>query len=310
MAWVAVAVAGSALVGGLMSSSAQKSAADTAANAQIQSTQAGIAEQQRQFDAIQKLLAPYVSAGNGALTQEQNLIGVNGNDAQQAMINQIQGSPAFTSAMKIGENRILANASATGGLRGGNTQAALGYFGPQLLTQLMNDRYSQLGGLISVGQNAAAGVGNAGMQTGQGISGLLQQAGSAQAGAALAGGRAAQGMYDSFGNSLGMYYGLGGRFNFGSTSPATSSADAGPGLTPPSGAGDMLGQDFSDVRLKTDVRFLGVASNGLPTYRFRYVWGGPEQVGHMAHEVRERYPHAVHEHESGFLMVDYGALHD
>jgi hypothetical protein len=60
---------------------------------------------------------------------------------------------------------------ATGGLRGGNVQAALGQFQPQLLAQLIDQQYSRLGGLTSIGQNAAAGVGNAGMSTGNSITG-------------------------------------------------------------------------------------------------------------------------------------------
>ena len=51
-----VAIAGSSLAGGLLQSSAAKSAARTQAGA----AQAGIEEQRRQFDEIQKLLAPYV----------------------------------------------------------------------------------------------------------------------------------------------------------------------------------------------------------------------------------------------------------
>ena len=212
MTWVAVAIAGSNLVGGLLSSDAQSSAADSAAAAQTQASQAGIAEQQRQFDAIQKLLAPFVGAGQQAVGSQQDLAGTNGAEAQQSAIDRLQQMPAFTSQLRLGENRILANASATGGLRGGNVQGALAYFAPQLLAQTINDQYARLGGLTSIGQNAAAGVGNAGMITGQGISGLLQQGGAAQAGSALAGGAAMSRVYNSLGGALGGYIGAGGQF--------------------------------------------------------------------------------------------------
>ena len=43
----------------------QSDAAGNAADAQWSANNADIAERQRQFDAIQKLLAPYVSAGRG-----------------------------------------------------------------------------------------------------------------------------------------------------------------------------------------------------------------------------------------------------
>ena len=198
MAWVAVATVGGSLLGSIISGDAQRSAGNTAADATSAANQAAIAEQQRQFDQVRQLLQPYTQAGTGALGAQQNLIGLNGNDAQQAAINALQQSPQFTSMQKLGENRILANASATGGLRGGNTQAALAQFSPQLLAQTINDQYSRLGGLTSLGQNAAAGVGNAGMATGNNVSQLMQGIGSANAGGALAQGRSQM----TYGNGL------------------------------------------------------------------------------------------------------------
>lgn len=212
---VAVAVVGSAVVGGVASSAASKSASKRAANAQTDAAEAGVAEQQRQFDAVQQLLAPYVQAGTGALTGQQNLLGLNGNTAQRSAIDALQQSPQFTSLLQQGENSILQNASATGGLRGGNTQAALAQFSPALLAQTINDQYSRLGGMTSIGQNAAAGVGNAGMKTGSGIAQLLEQQGAAQAGGALAQGQANAGMWNSLSGAAGTYAGLGGRSGLG-----------------------------------------------------------------------------------------------
>jgi hypothetical protein len=219
MSWVAVAVVGGAVVGSVVSSNAQKKAANTAAGAQTQASEAGIAEQQRQFDEVRKLLSPYVEAGTGALGAQQNMLGLNGAEAQRQALAGIEASPQFSSIAKQGENAILANASATGGLRGGNAQGALAQFRPQLLSQLIDQQYNRLGGLTSMGQNAAAGVGNAGMQTGQGISNLLQQQGAAQAGAALAAGRANAQIGNTIGNSIGMFAGMGG---FGNTTGAGS----------------------------------------------------------------------------------------
>jgi hypothetical protein len=101
-----------------------------------------------------------------------------------------------------------------------------------------------------------------------------------------------------------MYLGGG----FGGFGGAGASPFAGAGSSALAGAGGTAGSSFfSDARLKTDLVRVGSA-NGLPLYRFRYVWGGPPCIGHLAHEVRERFPHAVREHASGFLTVDYGAL--
>ncbi len=209
---VAAAVVGSAVVGGAMSSNAQKKAGQQAANAQTAASEAGIAEQQRQFDAVRELLAPYVQAGTDALGGQKDLAGLNGNTAQASAIQALQQSPQFTSLLARGENSILQNASATGGLRGGNTQAALAQFSPALLAQTINDQYMRLGGITSMGQSAAAGVGNAGMQTGTSIANLLGQAGQAQAGGALAAGKAQSNLWDSLGGAAGAYYGMQGKF--------------------------------------------------------------------------------------------------
>jgi hypothetical protein len=208
MSWVAAAVVGGAVVGGVMSSSAQKDAASTAADAQTNASNASIGEQQRQFDALQKLLAPYVGAGTGSLTAQQNLLGLNGNDQQQQAINGIKTSSQFNELNAQGQNAILQNASATGGLRGGNVQGALAQFSPQLLNQMINDQYTKLGGMTSLGQNAAAMQGNAGMQSANNISNQLNQIGAAQAGYALAAGKADASMWSGIGSSVGTLGGM------------------------------------------------------------------------------------------------------
>jgi hypothetical protein len=207
MSWVAAAVAGGTIVGGYLSSNAQKGAAEDAANAQTAASEAGIAEQRRQFDQVQQLLAPFVNVGTGALGAQQNLLGLNGNDAQQTAINGIQNSAQFKALQQQGNDAILANASATGGLRGGNVQAALGQFSPALLSQLIQQQLGNLGGLTDVGQASAARVGAAGQQTGNAVTNLLGQQGQAQAGAALAAGKADSQFINSLTGAFGTFMG-------------------------------------------------------------------------------------------------------
>ena len=179
-------VSGLIAVGGnLLSSSMQADAASEAAGAQSGAAQAGIDEQRRQFDEIQRLLAPYVQAGQPALAGMQNLIGLGGAEAQQQAIAGIEQSPLLQALTRQGEEAILQRASATGGLRGGNVQAALAQFRPQMLQQALEQQYSRLGGLTSLGQQSAARVGTAGMETGVNVGNLLQQQGAARAGGAL-----------------------------------------------------------------------------------------------------------------------------
>lgn len=176
------AVVGATVAASAYSASQSKKAAGKAADAQSEASEAGIAEQRRQYDKMVELLSPYVNAGSGALQQQQNILGINGPGEQKAAIQRIENSDYFKSTAQQGENAILQNASATGGLRGGNTQGALAQFRPQLLNQLVQQQYQNLGGLTSLGQNSAAQTGNQGMQSASNIGNLLAQGGQAQAG--------------------------------------------------------------------------------------------------------------------------------
>ena len=224
-----VAVAGSA-IGSLIGSSKASSASKAASAALSASAEAGIAEQQRQFDAIRELLKPYSEAGTGALQQQQNILGLGAPGTQEAAYRGFEQSPGFQAMARQGEAGILQSASATGGLRGGNVQGALAQFRPALLNQFISQQYDRLGGLTSIGQNAAAGVGNAGMQTGTNVANLLQQQGAAQAGGILGQANASQQMANIIPQSLGLYSGLGGRF--GSTPTGSSGYFSDPTLIP------------------------------------------------------------------------------
>ena len=178
-----------------------------ASQVQQQAAQGGMDEQRRQFDAVQKLLQPYVTAGTTAvgglapyaaagapaLEQQQALLGLRGPEAERLAISRIQGGATFQNLAGQGEEAILQNASATGGLRGGNVQGALAQFRPALLSSLIEQQYGRLGGLTALGQEttsnvarlgqaSAAGTGAAGQTSGANIAALLGQQGAAQAG--------------------------------------------------------------------------------------------------------------------------------
>lgn len=162
----------------------------------------GTAENRRQFDRVQSLLSPYVNAGRGGLMRYEQLSGIDGNAAQRNAIGSIQRSAEFNSLTQQGEDAILQNASATGGLRGGNTQRGLAEFRSNLLTSLIERQLGRFGGIAKMGQNSAVGVGTAALETGQANAELMQQAGAAQAGAALAGGNAFAGAAGTIGGIL------------------------------------------------------------------------------------------------------------
>lgn len=246
MSWIAAAVVGSAVVGGVVQSKAAKSAAsaqvqatEQATETQLEATRLSVEEQRRQFDEAKKLLQPYVEAGEGALANlspyakagqqglagQLALAGLSGPEAQRAAIAQIEQGPEFQALTRAGEEAILQSAAATGGLRGGNTQRALAEFRPQVLSELINQQYSRLGGFTNLGkavtgdvfargQAAAAGQAAAGQSMASEITGLygtqaanignlLQQAGAARAGSALAQGQAWGNVFGGIGQLAG-----------------------------------------------------------------------------------------------------------
>lgn len=228
-------VGGSQLIGGAI----QSRAAGKAAGQQAEAAQAGIEEQRRQFDKLQELLAPYVQAGQPALQAQQALIGLGGAEAQQQAVSQLEASPLFQALARQGEEAMLQQASATGGLRGGNIQAALAQFRPQMLSQAIEEQYGRLGGLTTLGQQSAAGVGSAGMQSAGQIAGLLQQQGAARAGGTL--GRAAPfvNLFNLPAQYVGLQMGTGKTPGFGSLfsggAPGAGTVTGGSGLQMPRG---------------------------------------------------------------------------
>ncbi len=192
------------------SAALQGATAQRASEQQAQAAQAAIDEQRRQFNALQAGLAPfqqagaqalggfapYQQAGTQAFQQQQALAGLQGQTAQQQAISALEQSPLYQSLAKQGEEAILQRASATGGLRGGNVQAALAQFRPAMLQQLIDQQYQRLGGfagtglettarLAGMGQSAAAMQGQGGMGMASNIGNLLAQQGQAQAGGTL-----------------------------------------------------------------------------------------------------------------------------
>jgi len=195
------------VVVGLVTANQQKVAADKARRAQQASAQAGIDTQKEQWQAAQEIMSPYVGAGQEAMGGQQALLGLKGPEAQQAAIAAIQNSPQFGAITQQGENAMLQNASATGGLRGGNIQASLAQFRPRVLSQLIDQQYGRLGQLATLGQASAAGQAAQGMQLGTNLSNQYTQIGQAQAGQAMANGQANAQLAGTMGNAFGQIIG-------------------------------------------------------------------------------------------------------
>lgn len=183
---------------------------DQAVSAGNQGINNALARNRKSLEEIQKMFEPYMQAGTQALGGQQDILGLNGNTAQQNSLNSIQSSPIFQGLMKQGENSILQNASATGGLRGGNTQKALAQFSPNLLNTLLQQKLEGLKGLSGLGYNAA-GANSVGIQNFGGIDAdLLVGQGRLNAGGAVANANNQGGLLNSIGQGVGNIFGGGG----------------------------------------------------------------------------------------------------
>jgi hypothetical protein len=225
----AAVLGGTQVLGSILGANAARSAASTQARA----AEAGQATQMAMFERTQEILRPYVQAGEAqlptlggyaeagpqAFERQLALAGLAGPQAQQAAISQVQAQPRFGALTQAGEEAILANAAATGGLRGGNTQNALARFRADLLADELEREYARFGGLTAFGQGvsqnlaqmgqaAGAGTGVAAMQAGQGIAALQGQAGAARAGGTIGSAQAYGNLLNLPAQVVGMEYGL------------------------------------------------------------------------------------------------------
>lgn len=185
---------------------------DSAVGASNEGINNAIASNRKSLEEIQKMFAPYMQAGTGALTGQQDILGVNGAKAEKQALDNIFSSPIFKGLMEQGENSILQNASATGGLRGGNVQKALGQFSPNLLNTLLQQKLQGLQGLTNLGYNATGGATNAIQNFGGINADLLVGQGRVNAGGAVSKANNQNALLGAFGNLLGNGGGLG---NFG-----------------------------------------------------------------------------------------------
>lgn len=154
--------------------------ASKAAKAQAAAYQQALAQQQ-QYNQSRQDMMPWLNAGGQALGAQSTLLGLNGNDQQQAAIDALKQSPLFTSMFNTGQDAILANAAATGGLRGGNTQNSLARFGSDTLAQVIQNQLAGLGGLSGMGQGAAGNLGQLGQANSNAQTQIYGQLGNANA---------------------------------------------------------------------------------------------------------------------------------
>ena len=168
-------------VGARNAGKAQMAASRRAADANLQGTRESIASQEKMFGVSKELMDPFREAGLTGMEQMMALGGMSGPDAQRAAMQGIQDSPEFNMLMDQSRQGLLSGASATGGLRGGDTQRAMAELSPNLLMGLADRQYGRLTGLTNLGQASAAGQAGSADALGANLGRTHQMGGQLQA---------------------------------------------------------------------------------------------------------------------------------
>lgn len=145
-------------LGGLLGGGSLKSGYNKAAAAQVDYLGRGIGAENAQYDQSRSDFMPWMNFGQSALGQLGDLLGMNGNDATAKAIAALKQSPIFTSLFNTGQEAVLQNASATGGLRGGNAERSLYELGNNTLAQVMQQQIANLFGASGEGLGATGSV--------------------------------------------------------------------------------------------------------------------------------------------------------
>jgi len=174
---IATAIVGSAIIGGIASSSA----ANKASKAQSRAAQQAADVQRQQYEQSREDLAPFRDTGVTALGRYGDLLGMRGPEAYQAALQGYTQSPFLTRMVNDTVGAVDASRAARGGLFSGATAQEIGDRTGQLYLGDYNNYLSRLGGLVDTGQNAAAQTGNLGANAAAGQANAYQAAGNARA---------------------------------------------------------------------------------------------------------------------------------
>lgn len=170
------------LIGGIFGGNSQKKGSAYATKEMVAAADRGIAETRRQFDVTRADYQPYLTAGTSALGNILALTGLGGGDEQTAALAALEKSPGFQSIVRNGEEAVLQNASATGGIRGGNTIRGLADFRSDAFADQIRQQLASLGGIAGMGMGATDSVSGFGAQASGNVVNLLGQQGAARAG--------------------------------------------------------------------------------------------------------------------------------
>lgn len=232
MSWMAAAVVGGAVIGGVVTSDAAGKAAD----AQREGTDKALGEQAREFDTTQENQRPYREAGQAALGKLATE-----NDVPLDP-NQVQLDPGYQFGLRQGQQAIDRKTAAAGGRISGAALKAAAQYGTDYATtgynaaysranQARTDRLNRLAALAGIGQTATQNVDAAGANSANARSALMVTAGNNAGAAAMAQGN----IWANTGNQLAALYGRSAGSTANPYTPANQYSGGNDGWTMPNG---------------------------------------------------------------------------
>ncbi|MCS3725507.1 tail fiber domain-containing protein [Bradyrhizobium betae] len=229
--------------------------------------------------ALQPYLTNYSTAGAG-VDQLKNLLGINGQQGNDAAMKSLEATPGYQFQLQQGNNSINAAAAANGTLASGKQLIDLSNYNQGLASTTYQNAVNNLQPFLGASNSAATGI--AGVNTGLGNATASQYnslanldytaatgIGNANANATLAQNQANQNQWNAL-----------------------------------SGLGTAALSIFSDERLKEFIEPVGELYDGTNVYRYNYKGDPVPRIGVMAQEVEKVNPDAVID-IGGFKAVRY-----
>lgn len=233
-----------------------------AAATQAASAADAIAFQEETRDLVREDLAPFTNFGSGQINPLTEML------TSQGQADYINNNPIFSAALDSVNNATLKNQAARGKLGSGGTLEALqnNYLATSL--PFIQDQRNALINAVNLGQNSAAGQGNAALSTGAAISNLNTQRGNALASGIV-------------GSAAAKQEGVNNMLNLGI------------------GAASI----FSDERLKENIKEIGRDESG-GIFEFSYIGEDQMYTGRLAQDLAKTRPDAVQRDlNTGYLTV-------
>lgn len=175
------------LGGAVIGAGASIISGNKAANAQTKAAQLGVDEQRRESEQARTDLAPWRTAGGGALDVLSRVYGLNGQAPDQSAFT---ASPGYNFRFNEGIRGIDRGAAARGLLHSGAGVKAEENFGQGLASQEFGNWSNTLQGIAGMGQGAANATVQSGQNAANNITQAYGQAGNARASSYLTTGSA------------------------------------------------------------------------------------------------------------------------